>query len=59
MAKSSDYKTIAKGIAAYWVRAQLLSDESLRNQLGTALDRAIRVAKELEIAEVKAKAEGS
>lgn len=58
MAKSSDYKTLARGLAGYYVRARLMSDSGLTKYLELALERAITYAKRLEIEEIRAKAGG-
>lgn len=56
MAKSSDYKTLAKGIAAQWVRARLMADSDLQIALAGALTKAVDRARALERAEIAAKA---
>lgn len=56
MAKSSDYKTLSKGIAAQWVRAMLIGDAIQRDRLYWVLTDAITKARKLEEEEIKARA---
>ncbi len=56
LAKSSDYKTLARGIAAQWIRAYLISDFDLVSRLLGALEAARTKALKLEEEELKVKA---